>query len=72
MVDPLNLTQNGHHFAHDIFKRIFVYENFCISIQISLTYIPMCLIDEKPALVQIMTWDWTGNKMAVLQLLSNL
>ena len=32
--------QNDHYFAEDICRYIFVSEKFCISIQISLTYIP--------------------------------
>ena len=31
---------NGHHFANDIFKCIFVNEKFCILIKISLTFVP--------------------------------
>ena len=36
----LRLRQDGHHFADDIFKCIFLNENNFISIEISLKYIP--------------------------------
>ena len=32
--------QNGHHFVDDIFRCIFVNEKFCISIKISLKFVP--------------------------------
>ena len=32
--------QNGRHFADDDFKCIFVNENVCIVIEISLTFVP--------------------------------
>ena len=32
--------QNGRHFADDIFKCIITNEKFCISIQISLKFVP--------------------------------
>ena len=32
--------QNGHHFADDIFKYIFMNEKFCILIRISLKFVP--------------------------------
>ena len=54
--------QNGRHFADDIFRCIFVNERFCISIQISLKFDPRGLIDNKPALVQVMAWRRTGDK----------
>ena len=43
--------QNGHHFAENIFSCIFMYENFCILIKISLKFAPKGLIDNYPALV---------------------
>ena len=43
--------QNGLHFADDIFKCIFVNENACILIEISLNFVPKGSIDNKPALV---------------------
>ena len=42
--------QNGHHFADDIFRCIFVNEKFCILIRISLKFVSKGLIDNNPAL----------------------
>ena len=44
-------TINGHHFANDIFKCIFVNEKFCVLVKISLTFVPKGPIDNPPALV---------------------
>ena len=49
-------------FADDIFNCIFLNENDIIPIQISLKYVPMSSIDNKPALVQVMAWRRTGDK----------
>ena len=38
VINKLGIRQNGHHFAEDIFKLIFVNENVCI--QISLIFVP--------------------------------
>ena len=46
----------------DIFKWIFLNENGRIPIQISLKFVPMRPIDNKPALVQVMTWRRTVDK----------
>ena len=48
--------------ADNIFKCIFLNENIRISIQISLKFVPNGLIDNKPALVQVMAWHQTGDK----------
>ena len=48
--------------AGDIIKRIFLNENDIIPIQISLKYVPMSPIDNKPALVQVMALHRTGDK----------
>ena len=48
--------------ADEIFKRIFLNENFRISIKISLKFVPKGPIDNKSALVQVMAWHWTGDK----------
>ena len=43
--------QSRHHlFAHDIFKCIFMNEKFCISIHISLKFVPNGPIDNNTAL----------------------
>ena len=48
--------------ADDIFKCIFLNENDKIQIQISLKLVPRSPIDNKPALVQVMAWRWTGDE----------
>ena len=48
--------------ADDIFKCIRLNENDRILIQISLKFVLRSLIDNKPALVQAMTWRRTGDK----------
>ena len=39
--------ENGLHFANDIFKGIFMNEKFCVSIKISLKFVPKRQIDNK-------------------------
>ena len=46
----------------NIFKYIFINEKFCISIWISLKFVPIGLIDNRPVLVQVMAWHQTGDK----------
>ena len=55
-VNTLRPSQNGHRFADDTFKRIFVNENVGVSIIISLNFVPEGLINNIPALVQKMAW----------------
>ena len=45
-----------------IFKRIFLNENVWISITISLKFAPKGLINNIPALSQIMAWGRLGDK----------
>ena len=54
--------QNGCLFADDIFRCIFVNENFCILVKISLKCVPKCPIINNPALVQKMAWRRIGDK----------
>ena len=54
--------QNEGYFADDIFKCIFMDEQFCISIRISLKVGPKGHIDNKSALVQIKAWCWIRDK----------
>ena len=61
-VNTLRPRQNGHHFADDIFKCIFIYEKFCILLQISMKFVPKGSINNIPALVQIMAWRRAGDK----------
>ena len=48
--------------SNEIFKRIFLNENFRITIKISLKFVPKGPIDNKSALVQVMAWRQTGAK----------
>ena len=48
--------RNGHHFTDNNFKCIFIDDKFCISIQISLRFVPKGPINDKAALVQVMAW----------------
>ena len=61
-VNTLRPRQNGHHFADDTFKYIFLNANVMISAKISLKYVPKGPINNIPALVQIMAWRRSGNK----------
>ena len=56
----LRPTQNGWHFADDIFRGIFVNEND-ILMKITLKIIPGAPIGSK-SLVQVMAWHWTSCK----------
>ena len=53
---------NEHHFADDIFNCIFLNENVWIPIKISLKFVPKGLINNIPAMVQIMAWRRPGDK----------
>ena len=46
----------------DIFNCIFLNKNIWIAIKISLKFVPKGLIDNIPALVQIMAWRRSGAK----------
>ena len=48
--------------ADDSFRCIFLNENGTIPIQISLKFVLRSPTDNKPALVQVMAWCWTGDK----------
>ena len=70
--NTLSPRQNGHHFADDIFKRIFLNENIWIPIKISLKFVPKVSINNIPALVQIMAWRCPGDKPLSEPLMVNL
>ena len=61
-VNTLRTTQNGRHFADDIFKCIFLNENIWIPIKISLKFVPNGPINNIPSLVQMMVWRRPGAK----------
>ena len=58
----LPLEKMAAFLADDIFNCIFLNWNDRIPIQMSLKYVPMSPIDNKPALVQVMAWCRTGDK----------
>ena len=62
VINTLRPRQNGRHFADDSFKRIFLNENVWFSIKISLKFVPRGLINNIPALFQIMAWRRPGDK----------
>ena len=58
----LPLDKMAANLTDDIFKCIFINEKFCISIRISLKFVPSGPIDNRSALVQVMAWRRTGDK----------
>ena len=61
-VDSSPPAQNGRHFADGIFRYIFVNENFCILIRISLKFVFKGPFVNNQQSVWIMTWYRPGNK----------
>ena len=61
-LNSLRPRQNDQHLPDDIFKCTFMNENLCISIRISLKFVPKGQIDDMSALVQVMAWRQTGDK----------
>ena len=61
-ISTLIPRQNGRRFADDDFKYIFLNENVCISLKISLKFFPKFRINSILALVQIMPWRRPGDK----------
>ena len=64
--------QNGRPFPDDIFKLIFLYENVRILIKISLKLVPNGVINNIPALVQIMASHRPGDKPISEPMMVNL
>ena len=65
VLSPVNTSrprQNGWHFTDDTFNCIFLNENVWISIKLSLKFVFKGLINDIPALVQIMSWHRPGTK----------
>ena len=60
--NTLKPRQNGHHFADDPFKRIFVNKPVKISIKVTLQCVPKGQINNIPALVQKMAWPLPNDK----------
>ena len=61
-LNTLRPRQNGRHFRDDSFKWIILDENVWISIEVSLKFVPKGLINNIPALVQIMAGRRPGDK----------
>ena len=61
-INTLRPRQNGLNFPDDTFNRIFLNKNVSILIKISLKFVPMCPIDNIPALFQLMAWHRPGDK----------
>ena len=61
-LNTLKPRQNGHDFADDIFKCIFLNENVLILMKCSLMFVPKGPINNIPALVQQMAWRHPGDK----------
>ena len=61
MTSHAALTHQGH-FADNIFKCIFLNENVWFVIKISLKFAPEGIINNIPALVQMMAWRRPGDK----------
>ena len=57
----LRQRQNVCHLADGIFTFIFLNENCCILIQISLKFVYKVPNDKKSVMIQIMPWCWTGD-----------
>ena len=51
MINSSPPEENDRHFGDDIFRCIFVNENFSILIKISVKFVPYRPIDNNPALV---------------------
>ena len=54
--------QNGRYFVDDLFKCISTNDKKCISIPISLKFVPTGPIDKKTALLQVMALRRIGDK----------
>ena len=58
-INTLRPRQNGRHVPDDIFKCIFLTENVCISIKISLKFVRKGPIKNIPTLIQTRWVDGT-------------
>ena len=64
--------QNGGHFANDLFRSVFLYENVWISIKIPRRCVPVGAIDSKLSLIQVMAWHRTGAKPLPLPMINTV
>ena len=53
-----------------IFGIIFHVENVLILLLVLLNWIPKHIIDDKPALIQVMAWCWVIDKPLVEQIIT--
>ena len=53
----LPLDKMTTNLTDDIFKCIFMNEKFCISIRISLKFVPWDPIENRPAFFHVMAWS---------------
>ena len=62
-INTLRPRQNGRWYPDDIFKCIFLNENICITINISMKFVPKGQINNIPSLVQTRRQAiiWTNN-----------
>ena len=60
-INIINPKQNDRNFADDIFKCISFHEMCCILFQISLNFVTKYASNEKPSLIQKMTWHRADN-----------
>ena len=70
-VTHLPLDKMAAILADDNFKCIFLNENDRIPIRISLKFVPMSPVDNKPALIQEMARRRTGDKPLLEQMLTH-
>ena len=59
LIDTLRPRQNGHYFAHDIFKNIKTFE---LHLKMTLKIVPKGAIWNRSALVGVMAWCRTGDR----------
>ena len=59
------LDKMAANFADDILKCISMNEKFCVSIQISLKFVPTGPIDNRLVLVQVMASHWPSSLMHI-------
>ena len=71
-INTLRPRKDGRPFPDEIFKSIFFNKNVQILIKISLTFVPKAVINNIPALVQMMAWRRPGDKSLSEQMMVSL
>ena len=72
LITTLRPRQNGRYFPDDVFKRIFLNENIWNSLRILLKLVPKVPVNTVPALVEIMAWCRSGDKLLSEPMIVNL